>query len=123
GSKGSVLDVFLSARLPGILPGILAGLATLAAVGAFGYSGRVVLGAMAKYRAPRNSITTPRGTSANQQTVHEARISFWGYPAVNASLSLVLGCFPFIVGGTVTAASAVATGTGQQINLGLWHGF
>src|SRR5699024_5383116 len=53
----------------------------------------------------------------------EARISFWGYPAVNASLSLVLGSFPFIVGGTVTAASAVAIGTRQQINLGLWHGF
>ncbi|HIW47030.1 MAG TPA: DUF4040 family protein [Candidatus Yaniella excrementigallinarum] len=122
-SKESLFDAFLSAQLPGILPWILAGLATLAAIGTFGYSGRLVLGAMGKYRSPRNWINTPRGTSANQQTVHEARISFWGYPAVNASLSLVLGCFPFIVGGTVTAASAVAIGTRQQINLGLWHGF
>src|SRR5699024_8929454 len=93
-SKESLFDAFLSAQLPGILPWILAGLATLAAIGTFGYSGRLVLGAMGKYRSPRNWINTPRGTSANQQTVHEARISFWDTQQLTLHFPWFLGVSP-----------------------------
>src|SRR5699024_11475942 len=85
-------------------------------------SGRFVLGAMGKYRSPQNWINTPRGSGANLQAVHEAPISFWGYPAVNASLSLVVGVVPFVLSGLVSAAATTAIGTQHNVELALWHG-
>ncbi|GAA2042628.1 DUF4040 family protein [Yaniella flava] len=121
-SKESLFAAFLEAPLPGILPWVLTGIAVLTAVATFAYSGRFVLGAMGKYRSPQNWINTPRGSGANLQAVHEAPISFWGYPAVNASLSLVLGVVPFVLSGLVSAAATAAIGTQHNVELALWHG-
>lgn len=121
-SKEHLFEAFLGADLPGILPWILTGLAVLTAIGTFAYSGRFVLGAMGRYRSPKNWINTPRGTSANRQTVHEAPMSFWAYPAINASLSLVLGCVPFVLSGLVSESATTAIGAHQQVELSLWHG-
>ena len=121
-SKESLFAAFLEAPLPGILPSVLTGVAVLTAVATFAYSGRFVLGAMGKYRSPQNWINTPRGSGANLQAVHEAPISFWGYPAVNASLSLVVGVVPFVLSGLVSAAATTAIGTQHNVELALWHG-
>src|SRR5699024_3832359 len=59
----------------------------------------------------------------NQQTVHKALISCWGYPAVNTSLSSDLGCVSCIVSGTVTVASGVVNGSRRQLKHYGWHGF
>lgn len=121
-SKEHLFEAFLSADLPGVLPGFLTALAVLTAIGTFAYSGRFLLGAMGHYRSPRDWINTPRGTGANRQSVGEARITFWGYPAVNASLSLVLGFAPFILAGLVADSATAAIGAHQDVDLALWHG-
>ena len=121
-SKESLFAAFLDAPLPGILPWVLTGIAVVTAIATFAYSGRFVLGAMGKYRSPKDWINTPRGSGANLQAVHEAPISFWGYPAINASLSLVLGVVPFVLAGLVSAAATAAIGAQQNVELALWHG-
>lgn len=121
-SKEHLFEAFLGADLPGIMPWIVTALAFLTAVGTFAYSGRFALGAMGRYRSPRNWINTPRGTGANRQTVHEAPMSFWAYPAINASLSLVLGIFPFVLADMVSASATAAIGAHQDVELALWHG-
>ncbi|WP_022870856.1 DUF4040 family protein [Yaniella halotolerans] len=122
-SKEHLFEAFLGADLPGLLPWVLTGLAVLTAIGTFAYSGRFALGAMGHYRSPLNWINTPRGTTANLKPVHEAPLSFWGYPAVNASLTLILGIVPFVLAGTVSSAATGAIGSPQTVELSLWHGF
>ncbi|MDN6499813.1 MAG: cation:proton antiporter, partial [Yaniella sp.] len=121
-SKEHLFQAFLGAELPGVLPWVLTGLAVLTAIGTFAYSGRFVLGAMGSYRSPRNWINTPRGLAANRQTVYEAAPSFWAYPAVNASLSLILGVFPFFLADLVSDSATAAVGAHQEVELALWHG-
>ncbi|NLZ98831.1 MAG: cation:proton antiporter, partial [Micrococcus sp.] len=121
-SKEHLFQAFLGAELPGVLPWVLTGLAVLTAIGTFAYSGRFVLGAMGYYRSPRNWINTPRGLAANRQTVYEAAPSFWAYPAVNASLSLILGVFPFFLADLVSDSATAAVGAHQEVELALWHG-
>lgn len=121
-SKEALLGAFLTADLPAAAVIPWTGLVVLIAIGTFAYSGRFVLGALGKYRSPQNWINTPRGSGVNRQTVHEASILFWAYPAVNASLSVVLGIFPFILADTVAGAAGTAIGTEQQVELALWHG-
>lgn len=121
-SKEHLFQAFLGAELPGVLPWVLTGLAVLTAIGTFAYSGRFVLGAMGSYRSPRNWINTPRGLAANRQTVYEAAPSFWAYPAVNASLSLILGVFPFFLADLVSDSATAAVGAHQAVELALWHG-
>lgn len=121
-SKESLFAAFLNAPLPGVIPWILTGLAVLTAIGTFAYSGRFVLGAMGRYRSPQSWINTPRGSGANLQPVHEAPMSFWVYPAVNASLSLIFGLFPFLLIDLVAPAAEAAIGAQQDVDLALWHG-
>ena len=121
-SKESLFAAFLDADLPNVVSMVLTGLVVLIAICTFAYSGRFVLGAMGRYRSPKNWINTPRGTAANRQTVGEASAAFWGYPAVNASLSLILGVLPLVLAGTVSSAASVASGLEQDIQLSLWHG-
>ncbi len=121
-SKESLFDAFLHANLPAVVSAVLTGVVVLIAICTFAYSGRFVLGAMGQYRSPKNWINTPRGNAANRQTVHEASAAFWGYPAVNASLSLIFGVLPFMLSGIVSAASSAAIGTEHHVELALWHG-
>lgn len=122
-SKESLFEAFLSAELPGMLPWLVTLLAVVTAIGTFAYSGRFVLGAMGLYRSPRTWINTPRGATANRQIVHEAPVSFWAYPAINASLSLILGVAPFMLDNLAGSAATTAVGTSQDVHLALWHGF
>ncbi len=122
-SKETLFEAFLSAELPGILPWILTALAVTTAIGTFAYSGRFVLGAMGHYRSPQDWINTPRGATANRQIVHEAPVTFWAYPALNAALSLVLGLAPFLLDNLAGSAATSAIGAPQDLHLALWHGF
>ena len=121
-SKESLFAAFLAAPLPGAIPVVLTAIVVVIAVCTFAYSGRLVLGAMGRYRSPKHWINTPRGTTANRQTVSEASVSFWGYPAVNASLSLILGILPFVLTSVVAAAASAALGAETEVDLALWHG-
>lgn len=121
-SKEKIFEAFMGAQLPGLLPELLTGLAVLTAIATFAYSGRFVLGAMGHYRSPRNWLNTPRGSGANLVPVHEAPWTFWGYPGINAVLSLVLGMTPFLLNALITAASSHAIGTPESVELSLWHG-
>jgi len=121
-SKESLFQAFLEADLPTAVTVGLTALVVLIAICTFAYSGRLVLGAMGWYRSPKDWINTPRGTTANRQTVREGSIAFWGYPAVNASLSLILGVVPFVLSDTVSAAASSAIGAEHSVHLSLWHG-
>jgi multicomponent Na+:H+ antiporter subunit A len=121
-SKESLFQAFLEADLPTAVTVGLTALVVLIAICTFAYSGRLVLGAMGWYRSPKDWINTPRGTTANRQTVREGSIAFWGYPAVNASLSLILGVVPFVLSDTVSAAASSAMGSEHSVHLSLWHG-
>src|SRR5699024_4476334 len=121
-SKEHLFEAFIGAELPGIMPWVVTALAFLTAVGTFAYSGRFVLGAMGRYRSPRHWINTPRGTGANRQTVHEAPMTFWAYPAINASLSLVLGIFPAVLAKMISDSATTAIGAHRDVELALWRG-
>lgn len=121
-SKESLFAAFIEADLPNAVSVLLTGLVVLIAICTFAYSGRLVLGAMGRYRSPKNWINTPRGTAVNRQTVSEASAAFWGYPAVNASLSLILGVLPFVLSGLISSAASAASGLEHNIQLSLWHG-
>mgnify|MGYP005798953525 CR=1 FL=1 len=121
-SKESLFAAFLDAELPSGVTALLTAVVVLIAICTFTYSGRLVLGAMGRYRSPKHWINTPRGAGASRETVGEASAAFWGYPAVNASLSLILGMLPFILTGTVAAAAHVVTGVEQDLEISLWHG-
>lgn len=121
-SKESLFAAFLDANLSAGVTTALTALVVLIAIGTFAYSGRFVLGALGKYRSPKNWINTPRGSGANIQNVPEASVAFWGYPAINAFLSLIFGIAPFVLASLVSAAVSAATGTTHTIELSLWHG-
>ena len=121
-SKEKLFEAFLGAELPGMLPALLTTVAVITAIATFAYSGRFVLGAMGHYRSPREWINTPRGSGANLVPVPEGTATFWGYPALNAVLSLVLGLAPFFLNGLISTASTQTTGSAQNVELSLWHG-
>ncbi|GAA4109154.1 DUF4040 family protein [Enteractinococcus coprophilus] len=121
-SKESLFAAFLDADLPDGVMILLTVIVVLIAICTFTYSGRLVLGAMGRYRSPKHWINTPRGTGANRHTASEASATFWGYPAVNAFLSLILGIAPFMLTGIVAAAVYAVTGVGLDLELALWHG-
>lgn len=121
-SKEKLFEAFLGAELPGILPALLTIVAVVTAIATFAYSGRFVLGAMGRYRSPRNWINTPRGTGANLVPIHDGPVTFWVYPALNAVLSLVLGLLPFMLNRLLSSSTAQAVGAEQRAELSLWHG-
>ena len=121
-SKESLFEAFLGAELPTGVAVLLTAVVVIIAIGTFAYSGRFAIGAMGKYRSPKNWINTPRGSTANRQTVSEASAAFWGYPAINACLSLILGIVPFVLSGIVSSAASAAIGAEHTVELALWHG-
>src|SRR5699024_7412136 len=121
-SKESLFEAFLGAELPTGVAVLLTAVVVIIAIGTFAYSGRFAIGAMGKYRSPKNWINTPRASTPDRQTVSEASAAFWGYPAINAFLSLILGIVPFVLSGSVSSAASAAIGAEHTVELALWHG-
>src|SRR5699024_10465835 len=116
-SKESLFEAFLGAELPTGVAVLLTAVVVIIAIGTLAYSARFALGAIGKYRPPKNWINAPGGSTADRQAVSEASAAFWGYPAINACLSLILGIVPFVLSGIVSSAASAAIGAEHTVEL------
>ncbi|MDZ5076223.1 DUF4040 family protein [Nesterenkonia sp. HG001] len=120
-SKEHLLAGLLSADLGAGLTWLITGLAVLAAVGTFAYCGRIVLGVFTSYTGAgrRDEVHEPMP----EDGAHEAPLSFYLPALLPAAAGLVLGFFPQIFDGLVSAAASAASPEEYQAHFALWHGF
>ena len=119
-SKEHMLAGALSAEFGAGLTWLVTGLVVLAAIGTFAYCGRIVLGVFSPYTGAgaRDEKLEPMEPDA----AHEAPLAFYLPALLPAVAGLVLGFFPQIFDGLVTAAASAAAGEPYEAHFALWHG-
>ncbi|WBL18353.1 DUF4040 family protein [Citricoccus sp. NR2] len=121
-SKESMFEASLDAPWGGGIGVLLTAWIAVTSVFTLTYSGRLVIGALGKYRPAPNSPRAQAPDASAPRVVTEAPVTFWIIPWMLAAAGVVLGLAPMLLDTLATDAVTIVSNAGADVHLALWHG-
>lgn len=121
-SKESMFEASLDAPWGGGIGVLLTAWIAVTAVFTLTYSGRLVIGALGKYRPAPNSPRAQAPDASAPRVVTEAPVTFWIIPWMLAAAGVVLGLAPMLLDTVATDAMTTVSSASADVHLALWHG-